>query len=88
MGLFARRDVAAYDGITEIPGACVFDGNWDQLGVQVLEAFVGFVWSFVGSYVLFGLIDCIPGLEVLATDRYVISMPLNSESTSYLKVLC
>lgn len=68
-GLFARRDVAAYDGATEILGGCFFDGNWNQLGIQILEAVVGFVWSFVGSYALFALIDCVPGFEVLATDR-------------------
>lgn len=57
-------------------------GNWGQIGVQVLEAVVGFVWS----YIFFGMIDCIPGLEVLATDRYVMAVPLKAESTSYLKV--
>ncbi|KAJ5390763.1 uncharacterized protein N7496_001831 [Penicillium cataractarum] len=71
-GLFARRDVAAYDGATEILGGCFFDGNWSQLGIQILEAVVGFVWSFVGSYVLFALIDCIPGFEVLATDSEIV----------------
>jgi Amt family ammonium transporter len=67
--LFAWRDVAAYDGTTEILGGCIFDGNWSQLWIQILEAAVGFVWSFVGSYALFALIDCVPGFEVLATDR-------------------
>lgn len=68
-GLFARSDVAAYDGITEIRGGCIFDGHWNQLGIQILEALVGFVWSFVGSYALYALIDCVPGFEVLAADR-------------------
>lgn len=53
-----------------------------------VEAVVGFVRSFVGSYVLFGMIDCIPRLEVLTTDRYVMVVPLKTESTSHLKVLC
>ena len=56
-GLFARKEVAAYDG------------NAKQLGIQLLEAVIGFTWSFVGSYVIFALIDCVPGLEVLATDE-------------------
>ncbi|OKO99562.1 Ammonium transporter 1 [Penicillium subrubescens] len=71
-GLFARRNVAAYDGATEILGGCIFDGNWSQLWIQILEAVVGFVWSFVGSYALFALIDCIPGFEVLATDSEIV----------------
>lgn len=40
-----------------------------QLGIQLLEAVIGFTWSFVGSYILFALIDCVPGLEVLAKDE-------------------
>ncbi|KAL4777071.1 Rh-like protein/ammonium transporter [Aspergillus nidulans var. acristatus] len=71
-GLFAQREVAAYDGVTIIAGGCVFDGNWRQLGVQVVEALIGFTWSFVGSYVLYALVDCVPGLEVLATDEDII----------------
>ncbi|KAL2822921.1 Rh-like protein/ammonium transporter [Aspergillus granulosus] len=72
-GLFAQREVAAYDGETIIAGGCVFDGNWRQLGVQLVEALIGFTWSFVGSYVLYALIDCVPGLEVLATDEDIIT---------------
>ena len=68
-GLFARRDVAAYDGETEIVGGAFFDGNWSQIWVQLLEAVIGFVWSFVGSFILYALVDCIPGLEVLDTDE-------------------
>ncbi|KAL2817065.1 Rh-like protein/ammonium transporter [Aspergillus cavernicola] len=72
-GLFAQREVAAYDGETIIAGGCIFDGNWRQLGVQLVEALVGFTWSFVGSYALYALIDCVPGLEVLATDEDIIA---------------
>jgi Amt family ammonium transporter len=68
-GLFARKEVAAYDGATIIDGGVFFDGNVKQLGIQLLEALIGFTWSFVGSYVLFALIDCVPGLEVLAKDE-------------------
>jgi Amt family ammonium transporter len=67
-GLFARKEVAAYDGWTEIAGGVVFDGNYRQLGIQFVEAIIGFTWSFVGSYVLIALIDCVPGMEVLAVD--------------------
>ncbi|KAK4540523.1 hypothetical protein LTR36_009161 [Oleoguttula mirabilis] len=72
-GLFARKEVAAYDGVSSIAGGVIFDGNAKQLGLQFTEASIGFVWSFVGSYVLFALIDCIPGLEVLASDQDVIA---------------
>jgi ammonia channel protein AmtB len=68
-GLFARKDVAFYDGETDIIGGVFFDGNVNQLGVQILEAIIGFTWSFVGSYIIIALIDCVPGLEILATDE-------------------
>lgn len=68
-GLFARKEVAAYDGVSEIVGGVFFDGNVRQLGLQIVEALIGFTWSFVGSYALYALIDCVPGLEVLATDE-------------------
>ncbi|UDD58863.1 hypothetical protein AFCA_006286 [Aspergillus flavus] len=72
-GLFARREVAAYDGSTIIKGGVVFDGNWGQLWIQIVEAVIGFVWSFGGSYVLYALVDCVPGFEVLGTDEDVIA---------------
>jgi ammonia channel protein AmtB len=68
-GLFGRKSVAGYDGVTEIAGGVIFDGNGRQLGVQLLEACVGFLWSFVGSFILYALVDCIPGFEVLAKDE-------------------
>jgi ammonia channel protein AmtB len=68
-GLFARKDVAAYDGATFIDGGVFFDGNVKQLGIQIVEALVGFSWSFIGSYVIIALIDCVPGLEVLSEDE-------------------
>lgn len=68
-GLFAQKDVAFYDGATDITGGVFFDGNIRQLGVQVLEAVIGFSWSFIGSYIIIALIDCVPGLEVLAVDK-------------------
>jgi ammonia channel protein AmtB len=70
-GCFARKEVAGYDGVTEIVGGVFFDRNVWQLGIQVMEALVGFSWSFIGSYVVYALIDCVPGFEVLAEDKYV-----------------
>jgi Amt family ammonium transporter len=68
-GLFASKEVAGYDGALEIAGGVFFDGNVRQVGIQIVEALIGFTWSFVGSYVIIALIDCIPGLEVLASDK-------------------
>jgi ammonia channel protein AmtB len=67
-GLFARKEVAAYGGV-DIPGGVVFDGNVRQLWVQIVEVVIGFLWSFVGSFVIIALIDCVPGLEVLDVDK-------------------
>jgi ammonia channel protein AmtB len=71
-GLFAQKAVAAYGGL-DVPGGVVFDGNIRQLGVQIVEALIGFTWSFVGSFALIALVDCVPGLEVLAEDKDVIA---------------
>jgi ammonia channel protein AmtB len=68
-GLFAQREVAAYDGETNVAGGVFFDGNVKQLGIQLLEALIGLTWSFAGSYLIIFLIDCVPGLEVLAEDK-------------------
>lgn len=67
-GLFARKEVAAYGGM-DIVGGVFFDGNVAQLWIQVVEALVGAVWAFVGSYAIIALLDTIPGLEVLALSR-------------------
>ncbi|CZT05906.1 related to ammonia permease [Rhynchosporium agropyri] len=63
------KAIATYDGVTIIDGGVFFDDDTRQLGVQLLEALIGFTWSFVGNYVLFALIDCVPGLEALTKDR-------------------
>ncbi|KAF2833738.1 Rh-like protein/ammonium transporter [Ophiobolus disseminans] len=72
-GCFARKEVAGYDGVTEIVGGVFFDGNVRQLGIQIIEASVGFFWSFIGSYAIYALIDCVPGFEVLAEDKDIIA---------------
>jgi len=69
-GLFARKEVAAYGGV-EIVGGVVFDGNIRQLWIQIVEVVIGFLWSFVGSFAIIALIDCVPGLEVLDIDKHV-----------------
>lgn len=67
-GLFAQKEVAAYGGV-DIVGGVFFDGNVRQLAIQIVEVLVGFTWSFVGSFAIIALIDCVPGLEVLAIDE-------------------
>ena len=69
-GLFAQKAMAANGGI-EVDGGVVFDGNVRQLGIQVLEATIGFCWSLVGSFIIIAVIDTVPGLEVLAEDKEV-----------------
>ncbi|RAR11646.1 Rh-like protein/ammonium transporter [Stemphylium lycopersici] len=71
-GFFARKEVAGYDGVTEIVGGVFFDGNARQLGIQIVEALVGFWWSFILSYIMYALVDCVPGFEVLAEDKDII----------------
>ncbi|KAI1853983.1 hypothetical protein JX266_001124 [Neoarthrinium moseri] len=71
-GLFAQKEVAAYGGVV-VDGGVFFDGNIRQLWVQVVEVLVGFTWSFIGSFMIVALIDCIPGLEVLATDKEIMA---------------
>jgi Amt family ammonium transporter len=70
-GLFARREIAACNGATIINGGLFFYRNIKQVGIQLLEALIGFTWSFISSYILFALVDCVPGFEVLAKDEQV-----------------
>lgn len=69
-GLFAQKKVAAY-GEVDIVGGVFFDGNVKQLGIQIAEATIGFIWAGAGSFIIIALIDCVPGLEVLATDKHI-----------------
>lgn len=68
-GLFASQQVAAFDGTTDIAGGVFIDGNYHQVFIQIIEATIGFTWTFAVSYLIFAGLDCIPGLEVLATDE-------------------
>jgi ammonia channel protein AmtB len=68
-GFFGSREAAGFDGVTDIVGGALHDGNWYQLVIQVVEGLIGASWSFGASYAIIALIDCIPGLEVLCTDE-------------------
>ncbi|KAI0003471.1 ammonium transporter AmtB-like domain-containing protein [Xylariaceae sp. FL0662B] len=69
-GLFAQKELVAYGG-SDVPGGVVFDGNVSQLWVQIVEVLIGFTWSFAGSFAIIAIIDCIPGLEVLAPNEEI-----------------
>ena len=76
-GLSAQKDVEAYGGL-DIPDRVFFDGNTRQLGAQIIEVIVGFIWVFFGSYiVVVAPIDCVPGLEVLPVDKSVLGRTHN-----------
>ncbi|ORY81220.1 hypothetical protein BCR35DRAFT_321354 [Leucosporidium creatinivorum] len=67
-GIFAQASIAATDGATVIPGGWL-DGNFRQLGLQLADCCAVTTYSFVVTYLLVALIDCVPGLEVLATEE-------------------
>lgn len=68
-GLFGLKEVAAYDGVSEIAGGVFFDGHVGQVGIQLVEAVIGITYSFTMSYLIMCLIDSVPGFEVLAVDE-------------------
>ena len=43
-GLFAQASVAAFDGVTVIPGGWL-DHHYKQLGIQLADSCSGFAWS-------------------------------------------
>lgn len=68
-----RKSQRAYDGVMGIFGGVFFNGNIMQPGVQLLEAVIGFTWSFCAPYLLIALNDCVPGLEVLAEGKLLLA---------------
>ncbi|CAG7727475.1 unnamed protein product [Allacma fusca] len=61
-GIFAQKSVPAVDG-THIEGGWV-DGNWKQVGIQLLDTLVGGAWSFIWTLVILFVINKIPGLNL------------------------
>ncbi|KAI5480408.1 hypothetical protein MNV49_000983 [Pseudohyphozyma bogoriensis] len=81
-GIFAQAEIAATDGASAIAGGWL-DGHFVQLGIQLADSVSVTSYAFVVTYLLVALIDCIPGLEVLATDEDIevgIDMSGNGES--------
>ncbi|WVF69650.1 hypothetical protein IAT40_004429 [Kwoniella sp. CBS 6097] len=66
--LFAQASVAAFDGITEIPGGW-FDHNWVQLGYQIADLTAGFAYSFVMTSIICWIMHFIPGLRLRADEE-------------------
>ncbi|KAK9898240.1 ammonium transporter [Cystobasidium minutum MCA 4210] len=71
-GIFAQASIAATDGATEIPGGWL-DGHFVQLGYQLADTVAATAYAFVITYCLVALIDCVPGLEMLATDESIVA---------------
>jgi Amt family ammonium transporter len=61
-GIFAQKSIAGVDG-TVIEGGWL-DGNWKQVGIQLVDTLVGSAWSFVWSLIILCIIDKIPGLNL------------------------
>jgi Amt family ammonium transporter len=72
LGIFAEASIAATDGATDIPGGWL-DGHWVQIGYQIADSVAATGYAFVVTYALVAIIDCVPGLEVLATDDDIIA---------------
>jgi Amt family ammonium transporter len=70
-GIFAQASIAATDGATDIPGGWL-DQNYRQLGLQLADCVATTTYAFVVTYLLVALIDCVPGLEVLATEEDIL----------------
>ncbi|KAM0753818.1 putative ammonium transporter [Meredithblackwellia eburnea MCA 4105] len=71
-GIFAQAEIAATDGASVIPGGWL-DGHYIQLGYQLADCCAVTLYAFGMTYILVAIIDCVPGLEVLATDEDIIA---------------
>ncbi|TRM59541.1 ammonium transporter AmtB-like domain-containing protein [Schizophyllum amplum] len=57
--LFAQASVAAFDGLTEIPGGWI-DHNYIQLGYQLADSVAGFAYTLVMTTVICWILHFIP----------------------------
>ncbi|EIW71147.1 amt family ammonium transporter [Tremella mesenterica] len=67
-GLFGQASVAAFDGITVIPGGW-FDHHYVQLGYQIADAVSGFAYSLVMTTIILWIMHFIPGLRLRASEE-------------------
>jgi len=70
-GIFAQNAIASTDGASDIAGGAL-DGHWVQIGYQIADSVAVTAYAFAVTYALVALVDCIPGLQVLATDDAII----------------
>jgi len=64
--IFAQSSVAAFDGITVIPGGWL-DRHFVQLGIQLADSTAGMSYSFVMTTIILWIMHYIPGLSLRAS---------------------
>lgn len=65
-GIFASKDVAGLDGVTEIDGGWI-DGNFRQIGLQIAACLSVTAWTGVFTAIICFVVDHIPGLQLRAS---------------------
>ena len=65
---FAQASVAAFDGITVIPGGWL-DHHWGQLGYQLADSTAGVSYSLVMTTIILWIMHFIPGLRLRASEE-------------------
>lgn len=73
-GVFAQKEYAALDGITQIKGGWL-DGHFEQVLYQLAGGVAGLTWSFVVTYVILWLMNKVPGLLLrLANEKIILGV--------------
>ena len=73
-GLFAQSSVAAFDGITSIPGGWL-DHHYIQLGYQLADSVAGMSYSFVVTVSSFARF--FPSVDGASPDHYSLAYALH-----------
>ncbi|PPQ65690.1 hypothetical protein CVT24_012108 [Panaeolus cyanescens] len=66
--LFTQASVAAYDGVTVIPGGWL-DRHFIQLGWHVADSIAGLSYSFAMTTIILWIMHFIPGLRLRSTEE-------------------
>ncbi|KAL0065395.1 hypothetical protein AAF712_007603 [Marasmius tenuissimus] len=67
-GIFAQKEIAALDGIADIPGGWL-DRHFVQLGYQVADSVAAMGYSFVVTTIILWAMHFIPGLRLRGTEE-------------------
>ena len=67
-GIFAQSSVAAFDGVTVIPGGWL-DKHYIQLAYQLADSTAGLSYSFVVTTIILWVMHFIPGLSLRTTEE-------------------